>query len=89
MTIPKKLKIGGHVITVKLKKMTDCGAFYNAKNLIEIREDLPQSQKEATLIHEIFHAINSVFGDSESSHVILDSFSEQLYQILVDNKMLK
>lgn len=90
--IPKKLKIGGHTIRVDSDKELHG---FNGKadmetNTIQICKKLPQSQKEATIIHEIFHFLNTTFDDSEHiSHSLIDSLSEQLYQVLSDNKMLK
>lgn len=91
MTIPKQLKIGGHIVTV------DCtqeipgadGDFSSEKNLIRISKELPQSQKESTLIHEIFHAINSELDGIVLGHIMMESLSQQLYQVLADNKLLK
>ena len=54
-----------------------------------ISKDLPQTHKEATLIHEIFHVMNSTIGVSKVGHSLLDSLSEQFYQVLHDNKMLR
>lgn len=90
MKIPKKLKIGGHQFTVKeVKDYGAMGSTETRKNLITICEDAPQTQKESTLLHEIFHCINTTFGSDMVSHSLLDSFSEQLYQVLKDNKLLK
>lgn len=87
--IPKKLKIGAHTFKIVEKNMEMCGSCSRDDNTIEIRKGLSQSQKEVTLIHEIFHAINTEFGGDKASHIVLDSFSEQLYQVFVDNKLLK
>lgn len=58
-------------------------------NTIRICSTLSQSQKEATLIHEILHALNSVMGDEIIWHVFLDGLSNQLYALLKDNNLLK
>jgi hypothetical protein len=84
MKIPSKLKIGGHVFRVVVKEMSECGLTKRTLNEIWIANDLSQTQKEVTLIHEILHAING-----EQDHKLLDSFSEQIYQVLKDNNLLK
>ena len=88
MKIPNKLKIGGHIIKIVEKEgfnaNSDCGEFLIEKNTITIRKDMPQDQKEATLIHEIFHVCNSTLD-----HTLLDSLAEQFYQVLKDNGLLK
>lgn len=88
MKIPKKLKIGGHDIQVRLIEFGDadglCGNTAYSKGEITINKELPQSQREATLIHEIFHVLNTTM-----SHDLIDSLSEQLYQVLKENDLLK
>lgn len=86
MQIPKKLKIGGHHYTISLvdsEEIHDCGLQNRARNTIKIRSDLPQSQIEETLIHEILHAIN---GDLKEETV--DFLSMAIYSILKDNKLI-
>ena len=77
MSIPKNLKIGGHQIKVLIKPMWKGG-----DNEIWIKAELSDTQMESTLVHEILHGINSTLD-----HVVLDSLSEQLYQVLKDNKL--
>ena len=91
MKIPKHLKIGGHTIKIVMSnKEEDCGNFDVFKNEITLSSKLPQSQQEATLIHEIFHALNTTFDNGHNfSHSLLDSLSEQFYAVLSDNKLLK
>lgn len=91
MKIPKTLKIGGHKIKVDCSKVhPDAdGMWIIAEDKIMISKDLPQTHKEATLIHEIFHVMNSTIGVSKVGHSLLDSLSEQFYQVLHDNKMLR
>ena len=90
MKIPKKLKIGGHIIKVdcseELRGANGMSSYMT--NTIKLCKSLPQSQKESTLIHEIMHFINSDLGDRESHHAILSSLAEQLYQVLKDNHLL-
>lgn len=87
MLIPSKLKIGGHIYHVKLDSANmdngDYGMIDSDDNTIYLRKALCQSQREATLFHEILHALNSTLN-----HPLLDSLAEQLYQVLSENKLL-
>lgn len=91
MKIPKSLKIGGHVFKIEMKKeLNNMGSCDTSKNLIVIDADMPQDQKEATLIHEMLHAMNTTFdGGHPYTHALLDSLAEQIYQVLSDNNLLK
>lgn len=89
MEIPQELKIGGHIYKVRCKEGTGSdmdvlGLCNSNENIITINAGAVQSQKEATLIHEILHAING--GLSEP---IVHSLGEQLFQVLKDNDLLK
>lgn len=90
MKIPKELKIGGHTVTVDCSKELEgmSGESDTANNKINICKTIKQSQKESTLIHEIFHFMNATLDDGDG-HRILDSLAEQLYQVLSDNKLLR
>lgn len=89
MIIPNELKIGGHIIRVEEAVLAeDDAAESNVhQNLIRINSNLPQSQKEAALIHEIFHYLNWTFDTQPLGHALLDSLAEQFYQVLSDNKL--
>lgn len=85
MKIPKKLKIGAHIYNVKLVDELDkCGMLNRDKNILSISADMPQDQKEATLIHEILHGLNN-----ELDHTLVDGLAEGLYQVFKDNDFLK
>lgn len=78
-----KLKIGGHIYKVIYKDMgEDAGLADKTKNIIYIDPNLSKSEQESTLIHEILHVINS-----ELDHALLDSLSQQLYQVIKQNKL--
>jgi len=84
MKIPKKLKIGGHIVSIRLSDdIEDNGFSDSQRNEIVLNKKLPQSQLEATLIHEIFHFLNTTI-----KHDLLDSLSEQFYQVMKDNKLI-
>jgi hypothetical protein len=87
-TLPKKLKIGGHIYEVLLVEsddiQKDCGECAVDKLQIKIKDSMPQSMQEETLIHEAIHAMN--FGLSEESVQFL---SMAFYQFLKDNDLLR
>ena len=88
MKIPKQLKIGGHVYKVVLKKgpisdSDEQGYVDDEKGEIVLRSNVPKSHLETSLIHEILHCLNSVMN-----HELIDSLSEQIYQVFKDNKLL-
>lgn len=91
MTIPKKLKIGGHDITVIVQHIDDddhCHGLWDpTSNTILIEETDAQSQQEASLLHEILHVLNATIDEDHIGHAFLDALSEQLYQVLKDNKI--
>lgn len=91
MKIPNKLKIGGHTFKVNKKEIIsrELGNTQFINGIIEIDKRLPQSLQESTLIHEIFHVLNSTLADGQVGHSLLDSLSEQFYQVLKDNNLLK
>jgi len=88
MKIPKKLKIGGHVVKVKLLERLDGdGEFDTQSNVIFIDSRLSQSQKEETLIHEILGFQNpSLHSDN---HGLLQAIAHSIYQVLSENRMLR
>lgn len=90
MKIPNKLKIGGHNYKViQTSDLDNMGETHYKKCKILIDNTMTQSQKEATLIHEALHAMNTTLGGQQMSHALLDSLSEQMYQFLSENKLLK
>lgn len=92
MKIPSKLKIGGITYQVRLatdwfeSDGSDGETFYDKRNgnVIYINSELSKEAQEIALIHEALHCINSTMD-----HEFLDSLSEQLYQLLSDNKLLR
>lgn len=88
MKIPKKLKIGGHIITIDTSsELTVNGSTHWDTNTIKICKTLCQTQKESTLIHEIFHIMNTEVGGN-NHHALISSLAEQFYQVLKDNKLI-
>lgn len=83
----KKLKIGGHKFKVVLRDYDDstsCGETNYEEGIIYLNKCLPKTMLTATIIHEAMHVMNTTL-----EHQLLDSLSEQLFQFLHDNNMLK
>ena len=83
----KTVKIGGHIFKVVLKEFDDatiCGETSYEEGKIYINKKLPDTMKASTLIHEAMHVMNTTI-----EHALLDSLSEQMFQFLQDNKLLK
>ena len=91
MKIPNKIKILGQEITVELTHPRQIGikGDYDEKyNLIRIRhdKDIPLSQQECTLLHEIFEAIIDLTCIG-IDHTTLSVVATVLYQVLRDNNL--
>ena len=94
MKIPKKLKIGAVtyevIIATEWKGRDENGhdgeCFYDRVmgHKIYIGAELSREAQEVTFLHEVLHALNSTMD-----HEFLDSLSEQLYQVLADNNLLR
>lgn len=104
MKIPKRVKIGGFWWTIKLdKNVAFEGQVYGSTHFpsqtIFLDPRLPQQKLEQTFIHELLHAINWQYGvakilDKPDGHndleeIAVAGISMGLYQVLVDNKLLK
>ena len=89
MKIPQKLKIGGHTYKVIYDKDNSlgevaCAKISREKGTIALNTVLMRTELEASLFHEIFHAINNQLNEVTS-----ESLSQQIYQVLKENKLLK
>lgn len=89
MKLPKTLKIGGHIYTVDNTRQLDnaLGETDNGELTIKICSSIKGTQVGAVLLHELFHAMNTTVGDDKAMHALIDSFAEQLYQIIHDNNL--
>lgn len=86
MKIPRVLKVGGHYITVtQTEQMVDDadGSWLASDNTIKLKKQLPPTQKEVTLIHEILHCINVSVKEIE-----IEYLAQALYQVILDNKLV-
>lgn len=85
MNIPKKLKIGGHVVTIRFTDdIEDIAQADLAKNELLIKKGAVESRVEASIFHEAGHFMNTSIN-----HALLDSLFEQIYQFLKVNNLLK
>lgn len=95
MKIPNKIKIGGHNIEIIFTKdgtkdrgSDSMGTSVLTQNRIFIDQRNCQQQQEATFIHEIIEVINFQ-GELDLEHKKITILENSLYQVLVDNKLLK
>lgn len=92
MKIPDKLKIGGHYFDICVVPPDNgferSGQKNGWKTKILLHGDMVQSKRESVLIHEVIHEIawqaNIDLNEIETSVI-----AEGLYQVLVDNKLLR
>ena len=91
MIIPDKLKIFGYLYDVILNKESDgretLGQLSGQSQKIFILDSQHQQQKESTLFHEIFEAIDFHF-ELKLPHQTIAILETALYQILSDNNLL-
>lgn len=93
MKIPKRFKIGGHWFTVKFRNRTDDGFDVTGRknswnNEIVLQAEAEFSKQFSTLLHEAVHEI-AWQNDLRLTETQVASISEGLFQVLVDNKLLK
>ena len=99
MKIPKKLKVGGRVFRIKHlhhSKEENWGLIkYNSSEILLYRyglkplEKMSKQNMEQTFIHELLHAIDSVYNSFGLGEKTTSRLAEGLYQVLKDNKLLK
>jgi hypothetical protein len=92
MDFPKGVKIGGHLVRLKLVSSKEldgdrtAGTFDSARNLILIDKDMPESQQECILLHEIVEWIGSTL-ELGLEHRQVSALAESLFQVLRDNDL--
>ena len=87
--VPKQIQIGGHTYKVLYKPYLskddgNRGGINHRKQVIYIEPENPASQKNATMLHEILHFIETVF-DLNLTDEDTDRISEGLFQVLSDS----
>lgn len=92
MKIPNKLKIGARIVPVKRKSYGDISGSWAQYDdwACEIRiqndRDVSPNNLEQGLLHEIVECLNTKH-QYNLQHPVIQSLSENLYQVLVDNKL--
>ena len=88
------------VTTPYFKKdvLTDCyGQYIQRENVIQIQSDLTKLDEVNTVLHELFHAIAYISGETGDGGVLqgdskeerlINSFTNYFVQVLRDNKWL-
>lgn len=92
MKMPRRLKIGGHQVSVVFKDLSEspvAGEWNPKNNTITIDKTISVSQQEESLFHEILHVINGELDGEGYAHAFGESLAQQFYQVLSDNKMLR
>lgn len=97
MRAPNKVKIGGHIFSIKYFETTDpsreFGSYQASANRIELQKGLSAHQERATLLHEILHGIcygsglSGKLGKALEEDVVI-AFESNLYQVIRDNPKL-
>jgi len=90
MSLPRLLRIGGHLLKVKVYDLlkedasTDMGYHRPAMNTIGISSTIVESQQWATLLHEILEAINFSYA-VKLEHEQIMQLESALFQVLEEN----
>uniref|UniRef100_A0A6H2A2S1 Phage protein n=1 Tax=viral metagenome TaxID=1070528 RepID=A0A6H2A2S1_9ZZZZ len=88
--LPKQIKIGGFTYKVKLNKLTDAHLkdqmrfgehIYHIRSLL-IDSTLSDEQTSATFIHEVCHAIDSIYCNSRLSEDDIKGMAGGIHQVL-------
>lgn len=91
--LPSRIKVGGHVFRVFIGDLEEPDKHFaetdRLTNTITLAFELSRSQQWSSLIHEVLHIMNAQLDENPTAHMLLDSLSEQFFQVLADNGMLK
>ena len=92
MQIPKNVKIGGLIYSVKeednrLRDHNETGASCGNSQEIVLDKNISQQLKETTLIHEILHQINFVYNIN-LEHQQIYQLEAGLYAFIKDNPVV-
>ena len=90
MLIPDEIQVAGHTFAVKLEdnpnKPTEMGYITFENCVIRISKTISASQKEATLLHEILEAVNSIHR-IDLRHKQIEQLEAGLYPVLKQNNL--
>lgn len=88
MKIKPKIRIAGRDFEVKyIEGLADDGSTDFTNNIILIRDELSEENKQTTLLHEIIECINSIY-DLNLNHQTIQTLEAGLFQIYKDNELL-
>ena len=89
MKIPQKINMGGHTITVTVRRLEDNHGYFDAEKLeIHIDSTSPESIKAETFIHEIIEAA-CFFAEITIPHQCIQSLGLLMAQAIWDNPQTK
>ena len=96
MKIPKKIKIGGHMVTIRkmrqLQEPETIGQAFNSEDRIDLAthsegKPISEAMRAVVLLHEIVHHINWVYCGARLSEEDIQAIGEGLLQVLRDNNL--
>lgn len=88
MKIKPKIRIAGRDFEVKyIEGLADDGSTDFTNNIILIRDELSEENKQTTLLHEIIEIWNEI-GDFNLNHQTIQTLEAGLFQTLKDNDLL-
>ncbi len=88
--IPRRFKMHGHEITVRILPLSRwphtkaaVGMWEPARNRIDVRGDQPETALQQTFCHELVHAVLSAMNHRlNNDEVFVDNFGSLLHQAL-------
>ena len=90
MKLPDKLKIGGHVVDVRVVSSREMpiklGQSMEQLNFIRVWDGMPESQIASTLLHEIIEYFDAHY-ELKLEHRQISTLAQALFQILRDNDL--
>ena len=84
--IPRQIDIGGHTYTIEFDDSLDVdqslwGKHSNRQLRIQIYPNLKPSNLTVCLIHELLHAIDTIYNDRKLDETVINGLSEGLNQV--------
>lgn len=98
MKIPKSIKVGGMTYQVKqnhkfLENSDLMGQAVHCENIIRLsgktqsNTNYAKDKMDSCFIHEVLHAIDNVYNNSNLDEPTIERFSQGIYQVFTDNKI--
>ena len=87
MKIPKKIKIGANIFSIKRGSYTDDtsldgGYLEWETNKMFVADDMPKDREATCFLHEILHGLNIYLTEEQVTYL-----SEGLMQVIRDNRL--